>query len=143
MTYILNGMTPARRCEYRLGQVTFKIWTACPPTNCLTSCIDRILFKGRDLDLRVYSRAELIGSDHRPGACHSISEALAAFITVTDMSKSVFAIFRAEVRIIDSAKRNALHRILIESVLATAPGERLDEKLATVSLMEESVDCTY
>ena len=58
-----------------------------------------------------------------------------------DMSKSVFAIFRAEVRVIDSAKRNALHRRLIESVLATAPGERLDEKLAAVSLMEESVDC--
>ena len=29
---------------------------------------DRILFKGDALDLSVYSRAELKGSDHRPGA---------------------------------------------------------------------------
>ncbi|KAI0775957.1 DNase I-like protein [Trametes elegans] len=69
---------------------------------------DRILFKGSNLDLAVYSRADLKCSDHRP----------------------VFAIFRAEVRIIDHAKRNALSKLLLESVTSTAPGEKLDEKLA-------------
>ena len=29
--------------------------------------VDRILFRGNKLDLSVYSRAELRGSDHRPG----------------------------------------------------------------------------
>ncbi|KAI9000860.1 DNase I-like protein [Trametes punicea] len=76
---------------------------------------DRILFKGQTLDLSVYSRAELKGSDHRP----------------------VFAIFRAEVRIIDHAKRAALSKLLLESVTSTAPGEKLDEKLAGLAFTPE------
>ena len=32
-----------------------------------TTFQDRILFKGNNLDLTVYSRAELKSSDHRPG----------------------------------------------------------------------------
>ncbi|PAV21260.1 inositol polyphosphate phosphatase [Pyrrhoderma noxium] len=79
---------------------------------------DRILYKGSGLDLVVYSRAELLGSDHRP----------------------VFAIFRAEVRIIDTARRDALRRLLLDSVKATAPGEKLDEKLASMSLVNDSED---
>ncbi|KAI0677390.1 DNase I-like protein [Trametes maxima] len=72
---------------------------------------DRVLFKGNNLDLAVYSRADLRGSDHRP----------------------VFAIFRAEVRIIDHVKRAALSKLLLESVTSTAPGEKLDEKLASLT----------
>ncbi|OSD04401.1 DNase I-like protein [Trametes coccinea BRFM310] len=79
---------------------------------------DRILFKGQSLDLAVYSRAELKGSDHRP----------------------VFAIFRAEVRIIDHAKRAALSKLLLESVTSTAPGEKLDEKLASLTFTQEEPD---
>ncbi|KAG5648880.1 hypothetical protein DXG03_000229 [Asterophora parasitica] len=71
---------------------------------------DRILYRGVQLDLSVYSRAELRGSDHKP----------------------VFGIFRAEVRIIDSVKRLALSRLLLESIVLTAPGEKLDEKLAAL-----------
>lgn len=48
--------------------------------------------------------------------------------------------FRAEVRIIDAVKRNVLHRLLLDSVLSTGPGEKLDEKLATMTLMEEPID---
>ena len=33
----------------------------------LSSSTDRVLFKGNNLDLAVYSRAELKCSDHRPG----------------------------------------------------------------------------
>ncbi|KAF8646385.1 hypothetical protein AX16_007251 [Volvariella volvacea WC 439] len=73
---------------------------------------DRILFRGRALDISVYSRAELRCSDHRP----------------------VFAIFRGEIRIIDSVKRAALSQLLLETVITTVPGEKLDEKLATLSL---------
>lgn len=32
-----------------------------------TTYIDRILYRGNQLDLSVYSRADLRGSDHRPG----------------------------------------------------------------------------
>ncbi|KAH9850742.1 DNase I-like protein [Lenzites betulinus] len=76
---------------------------------------DRILFKGNNLDLAVYSRAELRCSDHR----------------------AVFAIFRAEVRIIDHVKRAALSKLLLESVTSTAPGEKLDEKLAALTFTTE------
>jgi hypothetical protein len=76
---------------------------------------DRILFKGR-FDLAVYSRAELKGSDHRP----------------------VFALFRSEVRIIDIVKRAALSRLLLENTLSATPGEKLDEKLASLVLPDES-----
>ncbi|OCH92145.1 hypothetical protein OBBRIDRAFT_824865 [Obba rivulosa] len=79
---------------------------------------DRVLIKGRQLELQVYSRAELKSSDHRP----------------------VFAIFRAEVWIIDHAKRAALSRLLLESVTSTAPGERLDEKLASMTFPSEVPD---
>lgn len=75
---------------------------------------DRILFKGR-FDLAVYSRAELKGSDHRP----------------------VFALFRSEVRIIDVVKRAALSRLLLENTLSATPGEKLDEKLASLVLPDD------
>ncbi|TFK28875.1 phosphatidylinositol phosphate phosphatase [Coprinopsis marcescibilis] len=68
---------------------------------------DRILYRGNQLDLALYSRAELKGSDHKP----------------------VFAIFRAEVRIIDPVKKAVLSQVLLESVASTQPGETLDEKL--------------
>ncbi|EIW61212.1 DNase I-like protein [Trametes versicolor FP-101664 SS1] len=79
---------------------------------------DRILFRGSNLDLAVYSRAELRSSDHR----------------------AVFAIFRAEVRIIDHVKRAALSKLLLESVTSTAPGEKLDEKLAGLTFSQEEPD---
>ena len=53
----------------------------------------------------------------------------------------VFAIFRAEVRIIDTARRDALRRLLLESVKATGPGEKLDEKLASMALTDSTEDC--
>ncbi|GLB34014.1 putative inositol polyphosphate phosphatase, catalytic domain homologues [Lyophyllum shimeji] len=71
---------------------------------------DRILYRGAQLELSMYSRAELRGSDHKP----------------------VFALFRAEVRIIDPVKKLALSRLLLESIVSTAPGEKLDEKLAAL-----------
>ncbi|KAL0949308.1 hypothetical protein HGRIS_009384 [Hohenbuehelia grisea] len=73
---------------------------------------DRILYRGGQLDLAVYSRAELRGSDHKP----------------------VFALFRASVRIVDAVKKAALARLLFDNVTSTAPGEKLDEKLAKLSL---------
>ncbi|KAJ7590659.1 inositol polyphosphate phosphatase [Mycena floridula] len=73
---------------------------------------DRILYRGHSLDLSVYSRAELKGSDHKP----------------------VFGIFRAGIRVVDIGKRSALSRLLLESVASTAPGETIEEKLATLAL---------
>ncbi|KAG8810435.1 inositol polyphosphate 5-phosphatase [Serendipita sp. 399] len=73
---------------------------------------DRILYRGESLDLEKYSRAELRSSDHRP----------------------VYALFRAEVRIVDHVKRNALQKKLLRAVTATGPGERLDEKLESMQI---------
>lgn len=67
---------------------------------------------GALLELVAYNRAELRTSDHKP----------------------VYALFRATVRVIDHAKKAALARALTEGVTATAPGETLDEKLATLTL---------
>ncbi|EKM59266.1 uncharacterized protein PHACADRAFT_157566 [Phanerochaete carnosa HHB-10118-sp] len=77
---------------------------------------DRILYRGDALDLSVYHRAELKSSDHRP----------------------VFAIFRAEIRVIDHVKRATLSRLLLDNVTSTAPGEKLDEKLASLTFSTEA-----
>ena len=45
----------------------------------------------------------------------------------------MFALFRAEVRIVDHAKRATLQKLLLENVTSTAPGEKLDEKLASLA----------
>ncbi len=55
---------------------------------------------------------------------------------------SVYAIFNALVRVIDGAKREALRRLLLENVMSTSPNEKLDEKLAMLSLVNERDICT-
>ncbi|KDQ64344.1 hypothetical protein JAAARDRAFT_27972 [Jaapia argillacea MUCL 33604] len=79
---------------------------------------DRVLYRGTQLDLTVYSRAELRSSDHRP----------------------VFALFRASVRSINTEKKAALSRLLMENVRSTAPGEKLDEKLAALTFHSGQAD---
>ncbi|KAJ3775474.1 inositol polyphosphate phosphatase [Lentinula raphanica] len=76
---------------------------------------DRVLYRGHQLDLSTYSRAELKGSDHKP----------------------VFAVFRPNVRLIDTEKRAVLARLLLDSVLHTEPGEKLDDKLAAMVLPDD------
>jgi len=71
---------------------------------------DRILYRGNHLDLSVYSRAELRGSDHKP----------------------VFAFFRVKILVIDAVKRATLSRLLLENITSKAPGEKSDEKLAAL-----------
>ncbi|KAF8307217.1 DNase I-like protein [Clavulina sp. PMI_390] len=73
---------------------------------------DRILYRGMDLDLGTYSRAELTGSDHRP----------------------VFALFRVTIRKIDSAKKALLSQELLRTLVATEPGQKLEEKLSNLRL---------
>ena len=82
------------------------------------SHLDRILYHG-SLDLAVYARAELKSSDHRP----------------------VFALFRMVVWIVDRAKQDALARLLLENVVSTANDEKLDEKLAALTLHPSTNDC--
>lgn len=87
-----------------------------------------MLYRGHQLDLEIYSRAELKGSDHRPGEWCCITH----FGQRLNVETIVFAIFRAEVRIIDAAKQAALSKLLLETVTATGPGEKLDETLANL-----------
>jgi len=73
---------------------------------------DRILYRGPGLNCLKYDRAELKSSDHRP----------------------VFALLTTKARCIDTIKRDALSRILFEESRQAASGDKLEEKLATVSL---------
>ena len=66
----------------------------------------------------MYNRAELKSSDHRP----------------------VFALFKTVVWIVDQAKRDALARLLLENVTSTSNGEKLDEKLAVLTLHPLTAD---
>jgi synaptojanin len=56
------------------------------------------------------------------------------------MISIVFAIFKSSVRIIDNMKRATLSRLLLESVISTTPGEKLDEKLASWPLPSDFAD---
>ncbi|KAF9780045.1 inositol polyphosphate phosphatase [Thelephora terrestris] len=78
---------------------------------------DRILYQG-SLDLTVYNRAELKSSDHRP----------------------VFALFRTVVWVVDQVKQDALARLLLENVTSTSNDEKLDEKLAALTLHPSTND---
>lgn len=69
----------------------------------------------------MYDRAELKSSDHRP----------------------VFALFRTMVGIVDQLKRDALARLLLENVTSTSNGEKLDEKLASLTLYPSTSDREY
>jgi len=57
--------------------------------------------------------------------------------------RSVYAVFRAAIRIINHTKRAALHRQLLTSVISTAPEEKLDDILATIPFDKHlpHVDC--
>lgn len=44
-------------------------------------------------------------------------------------------------RIIDVAKRAALSRLLLENTLSATPGEKLDEKLASLVLPDDYSEC--
>ncbi|KZT42995.1 phosphatidylinositol phosphate phosphatase [Sistotremastrum suecicum HHB10207 ss-3] len=78
---------------------------------------DRVLYRGEGLDVTVYACANLKSSDHRP----------------------VYALFRSPIRIVDGVKRDALSRIMLDTILSRKPGEKLEDKLAKVAL-EELVD---
>lgn len=103
----------------------------------LVLCI-RVLYKGPSLNLTVYSRAELKGSDHRPG---ELLLNISVCSPDTDNTATVFTIFRAELRVIDHAKRASLSHLLLENVTSTAPGEKLDEKLASLAFTTDEPDC--
>ena len=47
---------------------------------------------------------------------------------------------KADVRIIDAVKKAALSRMLLESVISTTPGEKLDEKLSALALPADFVE---
>jgi len=49
----------------------------------------------------------------------------------------VFVIFRPNIRIIDQVKKATLSRLLLDTVIHTAPGEKLDDKLASMLLPDD------
>lgn len=138
MMLALTNMILGRSCEFQLGQVSERFFV----TRFIIDnfALDRILYRGANLDLSVYSRAELKGSDHRPGIwCYSYqSHCILYWLTST-----VFALMRADVRVIDTVKKAALSRLLLESVVSTGPGEKLDEKLAALTLPTDFVERAY
>lgn len=97
---------------------------------------DRILYRGNHLDLSVYSRAELRGSDHKPGFDFT---QIPVYLPLNQ--SLVFAFFIAQVLIIDAVKRATLSRLLLENIISTAPGEKLDEKLAALVIPVNHAEC--
>jgi hypothetical protein len=59
-------MTPVKKCESPPGQV-YLLLIPIVRSNSPIPPEDRILYQGSQLDVSVYSRAELRGSDHKPG----------------------------------------------------------------------------
>lgn len=95
---------------------------------------DRILYKGRELHPLSYHRAELRSSDHRPGL-----STIPIFCFVSLRANTlilVYASFLARVRRIDPEKKAALARLITERVVATGPGEKLDDKLADLTFKD-------
>lgn len=43
-------------------------------------------------------------------------------------------LFRAEVRIVDHAKKNALQKSLLQQITSTGPNERLEDKLNAMNI---------
>lgn len=72
-----------------------------------------------------------MGSDHRPGVFFDLFPRCLVLFRII-----VFAIFRAGVRVIDTVKKTALQKLLLDSVISTEPGEKLDEKLASMTLSD-------
>lgn len=56
---------------------------------------------------------------------------------------SVFALFRTDVTVVDEAKKAELSKLLTESVMTTAPGGKLDNKLAALTLTADSGERAY
>nr|XP_019012040.1 phosphatidylinositol phosphate phosphatase [Kwoniella pini CBS 10737]OCF50821.1 phosphatidylinositol phosphate phosphatase [Kwoniella pini CBS 10737] len=71
---------------------------------------DRILFKGPALRLKEYNRAELMTSDHRP----------------------VYAVFDATIREVDHARKDAIAKEIVHSILTSGGGKKIDEKVEGV-----------
>ena len=101
-----------------------------------------MLYRGSKLDLSVYSRAELKGSDHRPGKLPRFLPRQLNGHQLIGISILVYAAFRATVHVIDHEKKAILGRLLAESVASTAPGETLDEKLAALTFSHPD-DCKF
>ena len=99
-----------------------------------------MIFRGTQLDLVVYSRVELKGSDHRPSSWRFFST-LQFFNAIV-----VFAVFCAAIRIIDQVKRAALYEELLRSISSTAPNEKYevqDNKLPRLPSRSDGmhIDC--
>ena len=54
---------------------------------------------------------------------------------------AVFAIYEAEVRIIDPIKKATLSQMLFESIVSMEPGEKLDKKLASLVIPVDIRQC--
>ncbi len=90
----------------------------------------------------MYSRAELKGSDHKPGQT-SPPGTIYYFSQTCYFLLIVFTIFKADIRIVDTVKKAALSQLLLENIISTQPGENLDEKLASIALPDTVGECRF
>ncbi|WVQ93452.1 hypothetical protein IAU59_000526 [Kwoniella sp. CBS 9459] len=68
---------------------------------------DRVLFKGSALRLKEYNRAELYTSDHRP----------------------VYAVFDATIREVDHARKDAIAKEIVHSILTSSGDLKIDQQV--------------
>lgn len=96
------------------------------------------------LDCYRYQRAELRTSDHRPGKSIALrSDILSRRVSQADHARCVvYALFRSRIRTVDSARRAALRKELLQQLLKHSPHESLDAKLSRVSINGRDSDRT-
>lgn len=135
-----------RRCEFQLTPVcsVSRLWSGPGLTVPPLVFADRIIYKGQDLDVNRYARAELRSSDHRPGKA-SLSRAVSpsfecVLTSIVALLCAVYAIFQASIRNVDHAKRSALRKELLHELLKHGPDEKLDDKLTRLAHGSDEVD---
>lgn len=137
MTFTRTITIPGRRCVFPPGQVRSGVFKrSYPPLICWNcrSCPfqgheprPHCIFSGRAQDVGSPSRCVVRWRQVRVPNTHH-------------QCRIVFALFRAEVQVIDHAKRNAIQKHLLENITSTSPGEKLDEKLSSLAFHAQDSD---
>jgi hypothetical protein len=82
-----------------------------------------------------------LGLSYEDLTTNQVRSALVSYILFCVNFGAVFAIYNAEVRIIDRAKKATLSQILLESIVSIEPGEKLDKKLPNLVLPADTSQC--
>ena len=83
----------------------------------------------------------ILGLSYEDLTTNQVRSVLVPYILFCVNFDAVFAIYNAEVRIIDRAKKATLSQVLLESTVSMEPGEKLDKQLANLVLPPDTRQC--